>query len=76
MTRRENLADPNSCFNKAADDELIFVLREKDPDAPGTIRDWVKRRLARGKNKASDAKIVEALNLAHKMEKRQKRAKA
>lgn len=57
-TKAQNLADPNSCWNKAADDEPVFVLRAKDPAAPGVVRHWVditrdlhdntKRQLATG----------------------------
>jgi hypothetical protein len=39
-TKREVLADPNSCLNKAGDDEPIFVLRAKDIVAPATVRFW------------------------------------
>lgn len=39
-TKAEVLADPNSCLNKAGDDEPIFVLRANDPLAPEAIEKW------------------------------------
>jgi hypothetical protein len=68
VRKHDELRDPTSCLNKAGMDELIFVLRTKDEDAPGTIRDWVARRIRSGKNKHGDAKIVEALGCALAME--------
>jgi hypothetical protein len=43
MTKRENLADPNSCLNKAEDDEPLFILRASDPLAPALVRLWASR---------------------------------
>lgn len=34
------LSDPNSCLNKAADDEPIFVLRASDLLAAGLVYGW------------------------------------
>ncbi len=39
-TKKEALADPNSCVNKAKDDEPIFTLRAQDKTAPRTVRMW------------------------------------
>lgn len=41
-TKLENLNDPNSCWNKAADDEPVFVLRANDPAASLSVMHWVK----------------------------------
>lgn len=49
MIKRSELADPNSCLNKAADDELLFVLIGRDEDMADTIRYWTRRRIRRGK---------------------------
>lgn len=68
MKKKDELAKPNSCFNKAKDNTLIFVLIEDDGDAPETIRDWCRRRVFRGKNKPDDPKIKEALDIAEEME--------
>ena len=39
-TKRQTLDDPNSCLNKAKDNEPIFVLRANDPIAPLVVRIW------------------------------------
>lgn len=54
-----------SCFEKAGDDEPVFVLRAKDVLAPEVVRDWAERARSAGVN---PDKIVEALNVADKME--------
>ena len=41
MIKRDELADPNSCLNKAADDEPIFVLRAQDFLAPAAVTRWL-----------------------------------
>lgn len=45
MNKSEVLKDPNSCLNRAADDEPIFVLRGKDAIAAATIRHWATMAL-------------------------------
>lgn len=40
MLKRQEMSDPNSCLNKARDDEPIFVLRAKDPIAAAVVRLW------------------------------------
>lgn len=62
MTKREELADPNSCFNKAKDDELIFVLLERDEAACHAVLEWAKKRVELGKNLDTDPKIVSAVS--------------
>ena len=46
--KRYELADPNSCLNRAADDEPIFVLRAKDPLAAKSVEDWAARAVLSG----------------------------
>ncbi len=58
----------HGCMAKAREDEMTFVLLARDPDAPGTIRDWIARRIASGANKPGDAKLVEAEHCARIME--------
>ncbi|MFL6310622.1 MAG: hypothetical protein ACJ71W_00825 [Terriglobales bacterium] len=67
MLKRDELSDPNSCFNRAADDELVFVLLERDVASPHAIREWGLERVLLGKNHPDDAQIVEALQCAEKM---------
>lgn len=68
MLKRDELADPGSCWNKARDDERLFVLLERDEASADTIRFWARRRVALGKNVPSDDQIVSALDCARLME--------
>ena len=62
MLKREEMADQASCWNKARDDEPVFVLLGRDLDAPGTIREWARLRQLRGKD------IGDALTIANRIE--------
>lgn len=42
MTKKEMIEDPNSCFNKAADNEPLFVLRAQDIFAPMFVKKWAE----------------------------------
>lgn len=55
----------SGCFAKAAEDEVLFVLRAKDPIAPRIVREWAK--MAVGLHEKE--KIEEALEVAREMEK-------
>ena len=68
MLKKDEVTYPNSCLNKAADGEMIFVLREKDAAMAGTIRDWVERRLRLGLNQREDRKIMDALDMVAYLE--------
>jgi DNA-directed RNA polymerase subunit RPC12/RpoP len=57
---------PTSCFNKAAPEEPIFVVRAKDPEAPDTVRTWANNAQTRGTHEPE--KIAEAFALADRME--------
>jgi hypothetical protein len=59
VTKSEHLRDPQSCLNKAAPDEMVFVLREKDPLFAQTIRLWAT--MAQGVHESGK------LEQAHKM---------
>jgi hypothetical protein len=54
----------DTCLQKAADDEPIFVLRAQDQTAPGIVRAWA--RLAETLH-APAAKVREAHALADRM---------
>jgi hypothetical protein len=71
MIKKIEKSKPSSCWNKAFDDEMIFVLRAKDKCAPAAIRSWVTARIALGLNHSADPKIIEALSCADHMEKQQ-----
>lgn len=62
------LAIAHSCFNKAREDERLFVLLARDPAAPVAIRAWVAERLRLGKNKITDPQVREALECAELMD--------
>jgi hypothetical protein len=68
MRKKDELTNPNSCLNRARDDEMIFVLLARDVSAPVAIRAWARDRVATGKNSYGDPQIVEALACAAKME--------
>lgn len=52
-------------YDKAADDEPIFVLRAQDMLAPTVVRDWAARAHAAG---SPQAKVQEALDCADQMD--------
>lgn len=64
MIKKHELLDPNSCLNKAADDEMLFVLLGRDPATPVAIRAWIEERVRLGKNEYGDEQIKEAAALA------------
>lgn len=68
MIKRDEATNNDSCWNKARDDERIFVLLARDPAAPETLRFWANRRVELGKNQPGDPQIVEALDCANRME--------
>jgi hypothetical protein len=72
MRKKDEIANPLSCFNRAADEEMLFVLRARDIAAAPTIRAWAARRIELGKNKMTDAQIGEALRIADAMEHQQR----
>lgn len=67
MIKRDELTKPNSCMNRALDDEVTFVLLGRDPAAPAAIRAWVAERIRLGKNTGRDLQITEALECATRM---------
>lgn len=71
MIKSQELTNPNSCMNKARDDEMTFVLLGRDKAAPYAIRCWVNERIRLGKNQADDPQVVEALECAKTMEESQ-----
>lgn len=68
MRKSLELTHPNSCFNKARDDEMLFVLLGRDRAAPEAVRAWADRRIALGLNKWGDPQILEALAWAEEVE--------
>lgn len=68
MIKNKELTDPNSCMNRAGDEEMTFVLLQRDKAAPTVIRVWAAERIKLGKNKPEDSQILEALACAATME--------
>lgn len=75
MRKRHEIANPDSCLNKAREDELMFVLLARDIAAPQIIRAWCNERIRLGKNKEyGDPQIAEARALADLMVEERKRS--
>lgn len=74
MIKRDEIANPHSCLNRAADDEPIFVLVAHDSTAPERVREWAKRyeqkkrKDGRTMTKQEQMKADEAQRLALQME--------
>jgi hypothetical protein len=68
MNKFENLVNQESCFNKAKDEETLFVLLERDPAAAVAVRGWIEARLILGLNKPNDKKIKDAWDIVKKFE--------
>ena len=67
MLKHLEVSLPDSCLNKAFDNEIIFVLLQRDRAAADTVRYWAKRRIELCLNSPDDPKIVEALLAADRM---------
>ena len=68
MIKNDELRKPDSCLNRAHDEEMLFVLLGRDIAAPYAIRAWIEERLRLGKNTANDEQIVEARACADYMQ--------
>lgn len=68
MRREQELSNPESCLNKARDNEWVFVLLGRDLAAVETIRFWCGERIRLGKNQWDDNQIIEAMRCADAME--------
>ena len=64
MIKRDELSNPNSCLNKAAEDEPVFVLRAQDVLAPIVVSLWAELAASHDCN---DAKVRDAEALANAM---------
>lgn len=68
MHKVNEVTDSASCWNKARDNERLFILLERDRVAPAVIRYWAAERVRLGYNDAADHQIAEALQCADAME--------
>lgn len=64
MKKCEVLLRPDSCLNKAATNEPVFVLRAKDPVAAQAVRLWAS--MAEGLHEG--IKVEDALKVAATMD--------
>jgi hypothetical protein len=62
----ELMANGEGCLGKAADDELLFVLRAKDPAAAMVVRIW--SQIAASQAMHEPEKLAEAFELATQMD--------
>lgn len=60
-----NKAEGNPCYDKASDDEPLFVLRSQDSLAPEIVREWAYRAQVSG---TPMEKVEEARRVADQME--------
>lgn len=67
MIRMRERIDPDSCWNKANDGEMVFVLLSRDRAAPWAVRVWCIVRVLIRKNRWRDAQIQEAWKSARVM---------
>lgn len=67
MRKFDERHDPGSCFNKALEGEVVFVLLARDAAAPAAIEAWAQTRIALGLNVDSDKKIEDAHKCAREM---------
>lgn len=63
MLKSEEKRIKDSCWNKTPDDQLVFVLVERDPLFIEMINYWMKRRIECEINNAFDEKILNATEL-------------
>lgn len=64
MIKRDELTK-RGCLNKAADDEMLFVLRAQDVSAPKVVLHWIAKNF----DNASEEKLREAFECAIAMKK-------
>ncbi|MDE1971266.1 MAG: hypothetical protein KGI50_06870 [Patescibacteria group bacterium] len=64
MNKTEQINDPTSCWNKARDDEQVFVVLGRDLAAYATVCTWIHIRLELGLNNPDDPQILSAYALA------------
>lgn len=71
MTKSNERGNPQSCWNKANEHEIMFILLDRDTSAPATIRFWCKERISQGLNSSYDSQIDSAMAIADRIERLQ-----
>lgn len=67
MIKHEEISNPDSCLNRAAEDEPVFVLKATDICAPYAILFWILSRITAGRNLEDDEQLKQAQALAADM---------
>lgn len=72
MLKRDELTNPNSCLNKADDNEPLFVLRANDENAAPIVAAWARDYIvAKGgwgnMTPEQQKKYAEAMDIASSM---------
>jgi hypothetical protein len=65
MKKFQERLQSDSCWNKAKDEEYVFVLLERDATMASTIEYWCTMRVDMGLNTWEDEKIVSAMDLVN-----------
>jgi hypothetical protein len=68
MRKHDELSDPASCWNRALDEEWVFVLLARDEAAPATLRKWIAERIRLGKNRPGDRQLADVEQKAAALE--------
>ncbi len=66
-TRRGNLENPKSCWNKARSEEMTFIILGRDPAAAATLQAWIDERLRLHLNKEDDEQIKQVRVLIQRL---------
>lgn len=66
MKKCNEIANPDSCLNRAEDDEPLFVIRAKDKVSASAVRTWAEWAQLTGSHEPE--KIQEARAIAEDME--------
>lgn len=64
MTKQENIYRQDSCWNKARDDEPIFIILGRDRASLVAIDAWCNERIKLGLNHRDDPQTIEAMQCA------------
>ena len=70
MTKQDEMRNRESCWNKAKDNEVIFVLRGQDYSSPKAIMFWIMENLTT----TPEAKLRDAFNAAMAMKAQSRKA--
>lgn len=66
MRKIQEIENPESCLNRAEDDEPLFVIRAKDKVSASVVRSWAEWASLSGAHEPE--KIQEARAIAEDME--------